>query len=190
MSNIPFKMDDVIETAFQAMINSMDIDHAQRFKTSQDGLSTSMHMYVHMNSLEKPQPLMGSIGDIRIGNITINIVAIISLLLGELAKIFGGYDIHVVIAGAVFVCSLINSIKTNEQVKLNETDAIVYCTILQLIGGPDKDPAMIPRQMLMDRMRENNQDIDINKSLLSLKDKKLIWLNRTQIIVSKILIIE
>lgn len=178
------KTDSVLEGAFQAMIDDMQAEEAEILEKNRETLLKNMHEHISEN---KPSgmPKM-AIVDLHVGSITINILSITSLLLNELAMVYIGTNYHILLAAAVFICSLVNAFEFNDSVELNKDGALVYCVLKQLADDKESGVIMVPKEKLVEQLAEESLDVDIDEALQLLRIKKLIAFKGNNILVSKV----
>ena len=178
-------VDSALESAFQAMIDGMEVkQQSEAFERNRVELLKSMHAHIREN-IKYETPLMG-IGNVHVGSVTINVLAITSLLLNELAKSCTDTDLHILLIAAVFICSLINAFEIDEPVKLNQDAAIVYCTLIQLADNKEAEVIMVSKGKLIERLGKECLGIDIDGTLQLLRNKRIIVFKGNHILVTKV----
>lgn len=178
------KTDSALENAFQAMISGMQADQAEILGRSRDTLLESIHEHINENK-QGGIPTM-ALGGVHVGSITINILAITSLLLSELATAYAGTDLHILLAAAVFICSLVNAFEIDDSIKLNKDGALVYCVLKQLADDKESGVIMVSKEKLIDQIEGESLNVDLDKALQQLRKNKLVVLKGNNILVSKV----
>jgi hypothetical protein len=134
------------------------------------------------------EPIMGVL-DLNVGSITVNMLALVPLLLRELDKVANlsaiNANVAISLSVVVFVLSLINTIKPRqgELVKLSMDDATVYTVLLEMKAKAGEEE-MVGQADLAARMAREHPTIEIEKSLAQLKKKRLIVQAKSGIFVT------